>query len=199
MNKPDNLPNAFETDRLEARLLTREDAPALLKTQQASEDILFQWYGGGIAKKDQTLETITDFITDCANEFEARVFLHFGVFEKGSGDLLGCASLHTIGWNVPKGRIGYWMRPDKSGKGYATEIANALTRYAFEFCKFERLEIRAEVNNPASGKVADKLNYKYLCVFEKVKRGQDGRLWDLEIYVRHNLKDLPSLNFKAKQ
>jgi RimJ/RimL family protein N-acetyltransferase len=85
------------------------------------------------------------------------------------------------------------VRQSAQGHGYATEIAHILTRMAFEKLGFERLEIRSDINNPASGGVARRLGFEFLTVFKKNKRSPSGELWDLEIHARLDAAGLPDM------
>ena len=55
--------------------------------------------------------------------------------------------------------IGYWIRADAVGQGYATESTAALTRVAFEVVDVERVEIRCVPENRASAAIPRKLGY----------------------------------------
>ena len=78
----------------------------------------------------------------------------------GAGDVVGCAAVHTRG---PPGtvEIGYWVRTDVTGRGYATEAARALTTAAFtRLHDVDRVEIWADVANTRSTAVAARLGYR---------------------------------------
>jgi RimJ/RimL family protein N-acetyltransferase len=75
------------------------------------------------------------------------------------GDRLigGCGLLPRIG---PGGlEIGYHVRTDAAGKGYATEMAAALVDVAFDVCGVERIELHIDEANLASLGVARKLGF----------------------------------------
>jgi ribosomal-protein-serine acetyltransferase len=188
------IPTSIRTHRLLLRPYEERDAEALLQATLETHEGITTWHGGTLASNDLTLERVKNFITECKKEFSDKTFIQYGAFDLESGKLIGTGSLHHLDWATPKGRIGYWIRSGEQGKGFATEIAHVLTHLALTNLTMERLEIRAEIRNPASGAIAKKLGYKYLTVFEKNKRGPNGDLWDLEIYVRHNCKDLPVLD-----
>ena len=69
----------------------------------------------------------------------------------------GCGLLPRIG---PGGlEIGYHVRSDATGNGYATEMAAALVDVAFAVCGVERIELHIEEANFASIAVARKLGF----------------------------------------
>ncbi|WP_212909241.1 GNAT family N-acetyltransferase [Streptomyces sp. TS71-3] len=57
------------------------------------------------------------------------------------------------------GEIGFWAAPGHRGRGYVTEAALAVIRWAFTSAGVERLEWRAEVGNAASRAVAEKAGF----------------------------------------
>ena len=57
--------------------------------------------------------------------------------------------------------IGYWVRSDRTGRGYATAAAWALTGVAFDwFPLINRIEIRCDPANVASAAIPPKLGYR---------------------------------------
>jgi RimJ/RimL family protein N-acetyltransferase len=82
------------------------------------------------------------------------------LYELETDELVGGAGLHRrIG---PGGlEIGYWVRSDRAGRGYATAAARALTQAAFDFLPdIERVEIHMDQANAASAAVPQKLGYR---------------------------------------
>ncbi len=57
--------------------------------------------------------------------------------------------------------IGYWVRSDRTGRGYATAAARALTEIGFAcFADVHRIEIRCDPANVASAAIPPKLGYR---------------------------------------
>ncbi|ASW57718.1 GNAT family N-acetyltransferase [Plantactinospora sp. KBS50] len=74
------------------------------------------------------------------------------------GDLIGSAGLMTrMGPGILE--IGYWIRTDQTGKGFATTLAAALARVALDLPDIERVAIRHDAANAASGRVAAKAGF----------------------------------------
>lgn len=137
-------------------------------------------------------EEMRPYIDRIISEFLKNETFVFFVFDQDN-NFVGQCELHHIDYSVPKSRIGYWVRDSEMGKGYATEMANIMTRLGFDILGCKRLEIRNDVRNPASGRIAKKLGYRFLTVLEKNKQGKPGDYWDIEIYDRLDKKDLPEL------
>ena len=59
--------------------------------------------------------------------------------------------------------IGYWVRSDRTGRGYATAAAGALTQAAFAHLDgIDRVEIRMDRANRASAAVPPKLGFRLI-------------------------------------
>ncbi|MGP1354410.1 MAG: GNAT family N-acetyltransferase [Parasphingopyxis sp.] len=56
--------------------------------------------------------------------------------------------------------LGYWIRPDSWGRGYATEAAQAAIAAVRSSLGYRRIEAGHFVDNPASGRVLEKLGFR---------------------------------------
>jgi len=92
--------------------------------------------------------------------FEADQEWDYTVNEPASDSLVGGAGLHRRG-GPDIVDIGYWIRSDRTGMGYATAAAKALTDAAFTLVPgVERVEIHMDRANEASAAVPRKLGYR---------------------------------------
>ena len=85
--------------------------------------------------------------------------LGFGLFDAG-GEVVGAFGLHgRRGPGILE--IGYWVRSDRTGRGYATAAAGALTDVSLDrFPLVHRIEIRCDPANLASAAIPPKLGYR---------------------------------------
>jgi RimJ/RimL family protein N-acetyltransferase len=54
---------------------------------------------------------------------------------------------------------GYWLAARERGRGFTTRALRLLAAWAFAACELERLQLRADVNNTASQRVAEKAGF----------------------------------------
>ncbi|MFG0326096.1 MAG: GNAT family N-acetyltransferase, partial [Phycisphaerales bacterium JB037] len=85
-----------------------------------------------------------------------------GIFERSGGMLVGGTGLHRLAAETGQAEIGYWMRADRQGRGYATEacgglISSALTPQIEGGWGFRRMTILCSTENGASAAVPRKL------------------------------------------
>lgn len=196
MNSPTTiqLPKKIETSRLTLRPWQKNDLEHLHLLHQENKDELNKWYGGILSQKTSTKQDIQTYLDNVISGWHDKSWIEYPVFDKETGALIGMVSIHHLDWSVPKGRVGYIVHKNKTGKGLATEMANIITRYAFDILKLKRLEIRAATTNPASHIIPRKLNYQFLTIFEKNKVATNGDLWDLEIHARLDCDSLPNID-----
>ena len=93
---------------------------------------------------------------------------------------------------VPSFEIGYWVHTGHTGRGYATEAAEALTRLAFEDGGARRVEARMDERNRRSQTVAQRLGYELEGSLKSHRRDNEGRLSSTLIYAMIDLRALRS-------
>jgi RimJ/RimL family protein N-acetyltransferase len=96
-------------------------------------------------------------------EADARAWLEsdeeesYAIVDKATGELLG-----SIGVRYPRsgvGEVGYWVKREARGRGVATRALALLARWALEARGLGRFQLRADVENDASQRVAEKAGF----------------------------------------
>lgn len=83
----------------------------------------------------------------------------FAIVESGSEELVGGIGLR-LEPEHERGELGYWIGEEWWGRGYATEAAEAVVRFAFEELGLERVHARTFARNPASRRVLEKIGMR---------------------------------------
>ncbi len=106
----------------------------------------------------------------------------------GAPTLVGMAGLAPLG-STREVEIGWWLRPDRWGRGYASEAGRALLFHAFERLGLPRVVAIAHPENRASQRVMDRIGL----VFESRASGRELglRVPDVEV-VLHAAERRPS-------
>jgi len=146
------------TPRLVLRCWDPRDAPLLKDAIDSSLDHLRPWMPWA-RHEPQTLAQKVELLREFRGQFDLGADSIYGIFDTGEERVLGGTGLHPrIG---PGGlEIGYWIRADAAGRGFATESTAALTRVAFELAGVERVEIHCAAENLASAAIPRKLAYR---------------------------------------
>lgn len=147
----------LHTSRCRLRRLSREDAPHVLSACQTPG------FNDGMTWEPVHSIEETYIFTDYANALwdtgEKYVWTiednsnssFIGRIELGQDDKLG----ERI-WG-----LGYWIHPTQQGKGYATEAAKEVLRFAFETLNAESIVSSHADWNAASGRVLTKIGMKH--------------------------------------
>lgn len=97
----------------------------------------------------------------CDQARQAGTAEEYGVFEQGSGQLLGSAGIHGIDRQHRCAALGFWVRRTHQWRGIATQAAFLLSREAFSTHTLQRLELVVGEHNFASRRVAEKLAARF--------------------------------------
>lgn len=85
------------------------------------------------------------------------------------GKFIGLAGINDIvrkelAWNIHNGNIGYWFLPEVAGKGFATEVAEAVVVEGFGALNLHKISGRFVDENGASGRILEKLGFEIVGV-----------------------------------
>jgi len=89
-------------------------------------------------------------------EWRTRRQIALAVTIKKTGTLIGAVSLRMFAQG-PRAELGYWIGVPYWSNGYCTEAARALVTYGFEELELDSVQARHLVEDPASGRVMNKL------------------------------------------
>ncbi len=121
---------------------------------------------------------------EAASKFTSREALHYIVHLRDSDTIIGFCGIHRLNWDVPMFEIGYWLRTSHCGRGYMTEAVTRLVRMAFDNLGANRVEIRVDVKNDRSRRVAERLGFKLDGILRSDARGAEKELRDTCIYSK---------------
>lgn len=159
-----------------------------------SYDVLVKWMPWARDRADATnAEACEKRTVEFARKFSAREDLMLRGFDIATGKLAVTTGLHRFDWETRRFEIGYCVRKCFEGKGYATETANALTRYAFDALDASAVCVAHAEGNEASRKVIEKLGFAFEKRTARTDALPDGSMVDSLMYVRTNKHGLPNL------
>jgi RimJ/RimL family protein N-acetyltransferase len=81
------------------------------------------------------------------------------IAQRGSGEVVGVASLHRLDASRRSAGLGYWVRRSCQGRGFATEAAHALVLDGFRRLGLHRIEAHVATDNLRSQRVPEKLGF----------------------------------------
>lgn len=147
----------IETDRLRLRPFTLDDLPTV---EALMADVEFmQWSVAGPLEPAEALAKLEAGIA-C---HETHGFSKLALALKGQPELIGYCGLgpeRIDGACIPE--LGFRLRPECRGKGYATEAARAVIEDAFGRLALPEVFAYVDPGNAPSRRVIDKLGMAYL-------------------------------------
>jgi RimJ/RimL family protein N-acetyltransferase len=170
----------IHTPRLVIRCWNPADAPLLVAAITESLDHLHPWMPWAL-QEPESVEAKAKRLRQFRSRFDADQDYFYGILDPDETEVLGGTGLHTrIGEGARE--IGYWIHVRHVGRGYATEVAAALTRVAFEVDEVRRVEIHCAPENVPSAAVPRKLGYTHDATLRRRLPEPDGTLRDTMIW-----------------
>src|SRR5688572_26517478 len=177
LDVPDRLVGA----RVVLRPFERADVPALRTAIEESRTHIRPWLPW--ADGHRTPEETYDFAAKQRAGWVGRTNFGCGVFLRADGSLLGGSGLHVHDWAARRFEIGYWLRVGATGHGYVREAVALLSRLAFDSLGANRVEIRCDVGNTASRRVAEASGYAYEGSRRRDALATNGELRDTLVFA----------------
>lgn len=78
--------------------------------------------------------------------------------------LIGTIDLHAWNEKTRKAEVGYWLAKSENGQGITTAAVRKLCEIAFTDYHLNKLELRANVRNIGSNRVAEKVGFRFVGV-----------------------------------
>ena len=100
-------------------------------------------------------------LASAESAFSSDLDWSFTVFETGTSFVVGSAALHRRA-DTQHVEVGYWIRSDRTRRGYASSATSLLVHAAFSYlADLQRVEIRMDEANHASVAVPSKLGFAF--------------------------------------
>lgn len=170
-----NLPT-IETERILLRKMSLKDAKDMFEYAQDSQASKYTgWY------THNSIQDTKLFLQYTINNYKNNQLSNWGIVQKAEQKFIGTAGF--VDWNIEhaKAEIGYTLSRKYWGKGYMTEVVNAIIYFGFRTMMLNRIEARCVIENIASARVMEKVGMKY----EGILRGcmfMKGKYRDLKMY-----------------
>tara|TARA_Y100000310_G_scaffold345697_1_gene468458 strand:+ start:6404 stop:6937 length:534 start_codon:yes stop_codon:yes gene_type:complete len=172
----------IETERLLLRDLKSTDVESLVRNLNdlnVSGNLL-------VVPHPYTEKDAIDFVAHCAGNArkDPRTAYNFGIESKIDGKLIGGIGLNHLDWDERTAHIGYYLGTEFQRKGFMSEAAGALIKYAFNELDLKELEAPIFVGNEASQALARSLGFELAERREKEATSKaTGETHDIAVYV----------------
>jgi RimJ/RimL family protein N-acetyltransferase len=107
----------------------------------------------------------------------------FAIVDAGSRQAVGSIGIHWFDREQRVAEVGYWVAREARGRGLAPRAVKLVARWALRDCGFERLQLRADVLNAPSQRVAEKAGFQREGVLRSSRfSARQGRRVDFAMY-----------------
>ncbi|MEO8490370.1 GNAT family N-acetyltransferase [Pseudomonas sp.] len=180
MNTCNLLPAEIQTARLLIRVAQPGDGVVFNQAIVDSVEQLKCWLSWvtplpGIA--DSELSCRQAYARFLMNEDLMALF-----FLKADGALVGGGGLHNANWALRSFEVGYWGRTQYLGRGLISESVCALTRYATETLKANRVFLTMDERNLPSQRLAERIGFDYEGTLRRDRKNVHGGLRNTRVY-----------------
>lgn len=190
------VPMPIRTPRLRIRPKQVGDGAITAAAVAETWDELHQWMRWAEDRDAFTAEAMEIRNRHVMAGFILRQGIELIGLETETGTAVIWCGFHDIDWQGRQCDTGYWVRKSAQGRGFASETANALVRYAFGALGMRRVGLTHSGGNEASRRIAEKLGFS----FEGILRGANilpgGRNADRYCYARFDADGLPDLEVR---
>lgn len=105
-----------------------------------------------------------------AQDWDTGRALRLAVRERDTRRFIGVVSLESLAHLHQNGDLGYWLRTDAHGRGYMTEAAGEVVRWAFRDLHAHRVKVAAATDNHASLAVIRRLGFRFEGIAREAER-----------------------------
>ncbi len=154
----DSIPR-LETSRLKLRAIFPTDAEAIF--QLMSDPTVTKFHE---LEQFEDLQQAHDLISSFTQWFQNDQAVRWGILLKETSEFIGTCCFDTFDFDYQSVNLGYNLRSDHCGNGFATEAVNAIIDYAFAkgvVGPVNRIQAITVPENVASEKVLRKLGFEF--------------------------------------
>ena len=158
----------FKTERLSARPIQLNDAPRVAELFQEKE---LPW-NLGRAPWPYSLSDAENWLTLAQTQWDTGTEFPFAILKEGT--LIGSCGITRVNPAENIWEIGYWLGKPYWGNGYVTEAAEGLLDWAAREAGITRFVSGYIFDNPASGRVLEKLGFEHVGEIEMHVTGRNS-------------------------
>ena len=151
------MQTVFETERLRARKFEPRDAERVYEYHLDEE--VKKWIPNESYESPEEAREAAAFFADCVDR---RILPYVLAVElKQTGKLIGDAGINEVEGSSGEIEIGFVICPECRNRGYASELVQAMTEFAFQNFPIRALCGRVMKGNSASVRVLEKCGYSF--------------------------------------
>lgn len=144
----------LETERLLVRPFADADGDDLFALQ-SDADVLRYWDSPPWTDRS----SVARFMAGCQQMEEDGTGARVAIESTSDRSFVGWCTVNSWNPDFRSASLGYCLNQTAWGRGYATEAAHALLRWAFDTLDLNRVQSETDTRNVASARVLEKLGF----------------------------------------
>lgn len=148
-----------------------EDVPALVGSLDGDEEVT-RWLE--MIPQPYSAAEARMWVEQAASYWREGTAAPFALVSTDGAEVVGGVGFRWVDLTHAVGEVGYWVRREARGRGLTTRGLRLVSDWALRSLGCERLQLRADVLNLASQRVAEKAGFK-----------REGVLRASQLSVRH--------------
>lgn len=167
----------IEFDRFLLRKYTEDDTLFAFRNWVTDEEVTryLTW------RPHSSLKVTADYIRGIVAHYTDKTY-HWVIALKDTNEVIGSVELMGIDEENHSAKFGYCLSKSYWNKGIITQAMNVLLDYWFNNIGFEKIVGLHAVNNPASGRVMQKVGMEYIGVVSGENKDNTGNYVDCATY-----------------
>ena len=174
-----DLPDRLEGERVVVRPWDEADADGLWDATDHSREHLGPWMNWIAWNRNP--DDSMQYIRRSRARWLLREELAVAIVERATGRIVGGSGIHRPDWTHRLFEIGYWLRADAVGRGYASETVQLLARMAFDDLDANRVQLRIDPRNVPSLRLAERLGFVLEGTLRRSLPAPGGELADMHV------------------
>lgn len=167
----------LETERLILRKFESKDASDLFEYCSDEETVKYVTF-----PRYHSMVDSIDRISDLTQKYKTHEIMCWAIELKETGKVIGSIDFVNYYDSIKCVEIGYILNNAFWNKGYITEAAACLTKYAFEQLKMVRVQAKCIAENLGSSRVMEKIGMKFEgCLRKSTYRNE--RYYDVNYFA----------------
>jgi RimJ/RimL family protein N-acetyltransferase len=162
------------------RFFVEDDVPAIAAA--CAETEIARWLDQ--IPQPYTKDDARAYVDLCREAWREGTMSTFGITDAADGELLGSIGVrHLAGLEAGTSEVGYWVKREARGRGVAARALRLVSAWALEQPGIERLQLRADVENRPSQRVAENAGFRREGVLRSARyNARIGRRVDFVLY-----------------
>lgn len=176
-----DLPAALAGSKVMLRPYRAGDGAVFFAAVDADREALGKWVGW--VDQHRTRDDAEAYVRRMHAKWQERSALIMGIWSKDGREYFGGIGFHGLDWAVPSLELGYFLRSDVQGRGYASDAVRQIVEFGFRTLAARRIWASCDAANDASVRVLERCGFRREATLRNERRNQQGMLRDTLIFA----------------